>query len=86
MNTIDWIGFIGVFQILTAYILNVLGKIKSNDLTFILLNLIGATMACIASVLMKYVPFIILEGVWAFVSLISLIKYKRKNECLEKQI
>ncbi len=79
MNNIDWIGFIGVFQILLAYILNVIGKIKSNDLTFILLNLIGAGMACFASVLMKYVPFIILEGVWTIVSLISLIKYKRRQ-------
>lgn len=79
MNTIDWIGFIGVFQILFAYILNVIGKIKSSDLSFILLNLIGASMACIASILMKYVPFIILEGVWAIVSLISFMKYKRKN-------
>lgn len=79
MNNIDWIGFIGVFQILLAYILNVIGKIKSNDLIFILLNLIGAGMACFASVLMKYVPFIILEGVWTIVSLISLIKYKRRQ-------
>lgn len=76
MNTIDWIGFIGVFQILLAYILNVIGKIKSNDLTFILLNFIGASMACVASILMEYIPFIILEGVWAIVSLISLIKHK----------
>jgi len=79
MSSIDWIGFIGVFQILLAYILNVLGKIKSKDLSFILLNLIGAGMACMASILMEYVPFIILEGVWAIVSLISLVKYKRKE-------
>lgn len=79
MNNIDWIGFIGVFQILLAYILNVIGKIKSNDLTFILLNLMGAGMACFASVLMKYIPFIILEGLWTIVSLISLLKYKRKQ-------
>ncbi len=76
MNNIDWIGFIGVFLILLAYILNVIGKLKNKDLTFILLNLIGAGMACIASILMKYLPFIILEGVWTVVSLISLIKYK----------
>lgn len=75
MNTIDWIGFIGVFQILLAYILNVIGKIEKENLSFILLNLIGASVACLASILMKYVPFIILEGVWAFVSLISFIKY-----------
>lgn len=79
MNKIDWIGFIGVFQILLAYLLNVIGKIKTNDLTFIILNLIGAGMACFASILMEYLPFIILEGVWAIVSLISLLKYKRKQ-------
>lgn len=77
MNTIDWIGFIGVFQILLAYVLNVLGKIEKEDLSFILLNLIGASVACLASILMKYVPFILLEGIWALVSLISLIKYKK---------
>lgn len=79
MKTIDWIGFIGVFQILLAYILHIVGKIKSNDITFILLNLIGASMACLASILMEYIPFIVLEGVWSAASLISLIKYKRKK-------
>jgi len=77
MNLIDWIGFIGVFQILLAYVLNVFGKLKGTDLAFILLNLVGAGLACLASVLMNYLPFIILEGVWAVVSLFSLLKYKR---------
>ena len=79
MNKIDWIGFIGVFQILLAYILNLTGKIRKKDLTFILLNFIGAGMACLASILMEYLPFIILEGVWAFVSLIALIKYEKTS-------
>lgn len=77
MNTVDWIGFIGVFQILLAYMLNVSGKVKHNDLSFILLNLIGAGMACLSSVLLNYIPFIILEGVWTLISLISLLKYKK---------
>ena len=79
MSFTDWIGFIGVFLILLAYILNVIGKIKNNDLPFILLNLIGASLACVASILMKYLPFIILEGVWSFVSFLSLIKHYKKN-------
>lgn len=74
MNTTDWIGFIGVFLILLAYILNVTGKLQSSSLSFILLNLFGAALACLASVLMDYLPFIILEGVWAIVSLIALLK------------
>lgn len=74
MTHIDWIGFIGVFLILLAYILNVTGKLQSSSLSFILLNLFGAALACLASVLMDYLPFIILEGVWAIVSLIALLK------------
>ena len=77
MNAVDWIGFIGVFQILLAYMLNVTGKVSHKDLSFILLNLIGAGMACLSSILLNYWPFIILEGVWTIISLISLLKYKR---------
>ena len=76
MNAVDWIGFIGVFQILLAYMLNVMGKVSHIDLSFILLNLIGAGMACLSSILLNYLPFIILEGVWTIISLISLLKYK----------
>ncbi|WP_282136824.1 CBU_0592 family membrane protein [Seonamhaeicola maritimus] len=78
MNLTDWIGFLGVFQILLAYFLNVFEKISKNDLSFILLNLFGASMACLASVLLQYWPFIILEAIWALVSLYSLFKFKTK--------
>ena len=77
MNTIDWIGAVGVFQILLAYTLNVAGKLEKNDLAFILLNLVGAGLACLASALLEYVPFILLEGAWATVSMISLVKFIR---------
>ena len=83
MSTIDWIGFLGVFQILLAYALNSFDRLKKDDLTFILLNLFGASLACLASILMKYLPFIILEAVWTLVSLISLFN---RNKCLEKKI
>lgn len=78
MDIIDWIGFVGVFQILLAYILNVRNIVTKKDLSFILLNLIGASLACLASVLMNYWPFILLEGIWAFVSLLSLFSYFKK--------
>jgi hypothetical protein len=79
MNTVDWIGFAGVFQILLAYVLNVSNKLDKNDLIYILLNLSGAVLACLASILMKYFPFIILEGVWAVVSLFALLKHYKTS-------
>ena len=75
MNYIDWFGFVGVFQILLAYFLNVTKKVSTNNLVFILLNLVGASFACLASILLNYVPFVVLEGIWAVVSFYSLIKY-----------
>ena len=77
MDIIDWIGFSGVFQIFLAYILNVSGKLHKHSLAFLLLNLVGAAMACLASILMNYWPFILLEGIWALVSLIALLNLKK---------
>jgi hypothetical protein len=34
----------------------------------------GSGLACYASLLINYVPFIILEGVWCAVSIAGLIK------------
>ena len=75
MQTVDWLGFVGVLQILLAYFLNVTGKVTNKSLVFILPNLIGAIMACAASILLDYLPFIILEGIWALIALFSLMKY-----------
>lgn len=75
MNDVDWIGFIGTFFILVAYFLNLNGKLKNDDLLYMVLNLIGAILALTASILLNYIPFIILETVWSLVSLYFVLQY-----------
>lgn len=75
MNKVDLLGFVGVSMILIAYFLNLNGKIQSSDIRYILLNLFGATLACMASLLMEYYPFVLLEGTWTLVSIVALVKY-----------
>ena len=75
----DWIGAIGVAILLLAFLLNLLKKISSNSLPYILMNIIGAGMACIASLLIDYMPFVVLEAVWMLVSIVALINYFRKR-------
>ncbi len=82
MTFVDIIGFIGVSLILLAYFLNLNGRLQPEQLSYILMNLIGATLACIASIMMSYYPFVLLEGVWTAVSLAALIRYLRKNRGL----
>jgi hypothetical protein len=38
------------------------------------LNCIGAGLACYASWLIDYYPFVVLEGVWMLVSLFALLQ------------
>ena len=70
-------GSLGVTILLLAFVLNMLKIIKTESLSYLLLNFIGAAIACFASWLIPYFPFVILEGVWAVVSLVSLVKYIR---------
>jgi hypothetical protein len=74
----DWIGFIGVAILLIAFLLNLLKKISSESLVYILLNIIGAGLSCLASWLIHYMPFVILEGTWTVVSFFALVGYLRK--------
>ena len=79
LNLNDWIGFTGVAILLLAFLLNLLKKISSNSLPYILMNIVGAGLACLASWLIQYIPFVILEATWTIVSVIALISYFRKN-------
>jgi hypothetical protein len=78
MTQTDWTGFIGVTILLIAYFLNLRDMIKKDSLVYLLLNLVGAGIACIASVLLKYLPFMILEGCWTIVSTIGLLNYFKR--------
>lgn len=78
MNLNDLIGTIGVGIILLAYFLNMFSYIQNNGKLFYLLNIIGASIACFASYLIDYIPFVILEGTWALVSVVGLVKSCKK--------
>ena len=72
----DLIGYFGVGLILLAYFLNLFNKLDNNSRLYMWINLIGAGLACVSSVLIKSIPFTILEGTWALVSLAALLRRK----------
>ena len=77
MKFSDIIASIGVIILLIAFLLNLYKKLSSESKTYSLLNLIGAGICCFASLMVCFYPFVILEGVWAFVALVSLFKVPR---------
>ncbi len=79
MSAVDWIGFSGVMLLLSAYFLVAFNMIKPHGFTYIILNCVGAAIACLAAVLLHYIPFIILEGAWFIIAFVSLLKLKLKH-------
>ena len=80
LHTNDLIGFIGVTILLLAFLLNLLGRISKDGWLYVLLNATGAGLACLASWLINYLPFVILEGTWMLVSILALAKMLSKRE------
>jgi hypothetical protein len=74
MNFNDIVGTIGVGLILIAYFSNIFSFIPKEGKLFFVLNIIGAGLACYASWLIHYWPFVILEATWCLVSVIGLLK------------
>ena len=70
------VGSVGVTVLLAAFFLHLFGFL-SQGRVYILLNIIGAGLSCYASVLIRFWPFVVLEGCWAVVSLMALVGKKR---------
>ena len=77
MNTSDILASIGVIILLIAFLLNLYKKLPAQSKTYSLMNFIGAGICCFSSYLIKFYPFVVLEGVWGFVALLSLFGVPR---------
>ena len=75
------IGSIGVSLLLLAFFLNLFRFLRSEDYSYMALNLAGGALACYSSYLISFMPFVVLEGTWAVVAAIALLRslvYGRK--------
>jgi hypothetical protein len=70
----DWIGSLGVALLLLAFLLNLLGRVRRESRAYAGLNAVGGGLACAASWLIGYPPFVVLEGTWAAVALVALLR------------
>ncbi|HIH86808.1 MAG TPA: hypothetical protein HA304_02780 [Methanosarcinales archaeon] len=72
------VGSIGVSLLLLAFFLNLFKILMQDYKIYVIMNILGAGLACYASILIGFIPFVILEGTWAIVAVIGLIKLYNK--------
>jgi hypothetical protein len=77
MKLSDIIASAGVIILLIAFLLNLSKRMSASSRAYSLMNFIGAGLCGYASWMVNFYPFVVLEGIWAFVALISLFKVSR---------
>ena len=78
-TTGEILGSAGVALLLIAFLMNLLNRWKQESLPYILLNILGAALACASSIVIHFIPFVVLEGIWTIVSVVALINFFRKK-------
>jgi hypothetical protein len=73
------IGTVGVSLLLVAFLLNLFKIFPEDSLPYILMNILGASIACMASVLIDFIPFVVLEVIWVMAGLAGLARYYVKR-------
>ena len=75
----DFIGNIGVFLIILAYLLLQLERIRSNDLVYSLLNLFGAVLIIISLIQEFNLSAFVIEVFWVIISFIGIVRFLIQN-------
>ena len=84
MSFAEVLGTAGVSLILVGFSLNLFGLMQRRSYKYVLLNLVGGGLACTASILIDFFPFVILEGTWTAVAVVGLVNLLRSRNSLER--
>ena len=80
MSLDDLIGAVGVAMLLVAFFSNAFGYLPHVSRRYHALNAVGAALACTASFLIGFVPFVVLEGTWCLVALVAFARVGQATE------
>lgn len=79
MPLADLVSGLGVLLILIPFFMTTLSWMSDKSMIYFLLNLFGGLLAFWGSLLVKSVPFAVLEGTWTLVAFFGLVKSLRKS-------
>lgn len=77
MNWIQWLSLVGAATILMAFTLQVQGRWNSTEARYLWANFIGSAILAVVAWIESQWGFLMLETVWAAVSVWGVIKVAR---------
>jgi len=77
---IQIVSLFGSLLILGAFIANLLRRMGPSSMAYIVLNLVGSAILATVALIEQQWGFLLLEGVWALVSLWSAVQLMRGKD------
>lgn len=75
----DFVGNAGVFLLLAAYLLLQLNKITSNQISYSLMNAVGAILILVSLIFEFNLSAFVIEFFWLLISIVGIIDYLRSK-------
>ena len=74
----DIVGTVGVALIAVTYLLLQIGKLKSEDIRYSLLNGLGASLVIVSLLWEFNLAAFLMEAFWVLISIVGLLRYSAK--------
>jgi len=74
---LDFVGNIGVVVLMVTYLLLQLNRLRSDDLTYSLLNALGASFIVVSLLVDFNLSALLMEVFWVLISFIGIYRYFR---------
>jgi hypothetical protein len=75
----------GALSILTGFALSQARRLDPEALPYLALNLIGSVILAFLALMERQWGFLLLEGVWALVSFVSILRFARRGRASSKE-
>ncbi|MBE1488476.1 CBU_0592 family membrane protein [Plantactinospora soyae] len=80
MTLVDLIEVGGSLLIISAFAAAQTGRLSPHSVRYLLLNIVGSAVLAVIALLHQSWGFLLLEGSWAIISTISLVRVARRAD------
>ena len=77
-SSIQLVSVLGSLLVLVAYVASQFGYLSAKGLAFAYANIVGSAILAVVAALEAQWGFLLLEGAWASVSLVAVVRHKAK--------
>ena len=77
-SSIQLVSVLGSLLVLVAYVASQFGYLSAKGLAYAFANIVGSGILAVVAALEAQWGFLVLEGAWALVSLVAVVRQKAK--------